>query len=151
MGIFSKLLSFLYYPYVIISVKLHLSTLGIDMGRLVVYSVLVIKLDTFEKNNWRWTCMKLIIFFGLIVFSLLVSLLLGRKDLKNNKRPVTAIIKALLVNIVVLGVGSLWWFLTETDGISQGIGVMIYLGSIVGISLIDMVFIYVWNGLARTE
>ncbi|MDR7240843.1 hypothetical protein [Neobacillus drentensis] len=95
--------------------------------------------------------MKLIIFFGLIFFSLLVSLILGRKDLKDKKKPVTAIIKALLVNIVVLGLGSLWWFLTETDGISQGIGVMIYLGSIIGISLIDMVFIYVWNGLARTQ
>ncbi|MEH7130493.1 hypothetical protein V7103_20065 [Neobacillus drentensis] len=95
--------------------------------------------------------MKLIIFFGLIVFSLLGSLILSRKDLKYRKKPVAAIIKALLVNIVILGLGSIWWFLTETDGISQGIGVMIYLGSFVGISLIDMVFIYVWNGLARTQ
>jgi hypothetical protein len=95
--------------------------------------------------------MKLIIFFGLIVFSLLGSLILGRKDIKNKKKPVAAIIKAFLVNIVILGLGSIWWFLTETDGISQVIGVMIYLGSIVGISLIDMVFIYVWNGLARTQ
>ncbi|MFP5115946.1 hypothetical protein ACSU64_26905 [Bacillaceae bacterium C204] len=95
--------------------------------------------------------MKLIIFFGLIVFSLLSSLKFGRNDLKNNKKPVLAIIKALLMNIVILGLGSIWWFLTETDGISQGIGVMIYFGSIVGISLIDMVFIYIWNGLARTD
>jgi hypothetical protein len=95
--------------------------------------------------------MKLIIFFGLIVFSLLGSLILSRKDLKYRKKPVAAIIKALLVNIVILGLGSIWWFLTETDGISQGIGVMIYLGSFVGISLIDMVFIYVWKGLARTQ
>ncbi|MEH6957815.1 hypothetical protein, partial [Neobacillus drentensis] len=72
-------------------------------------------------------------------------------DLKYRKKPVAAIIKALLVNIVILGLGSIWWFLTETDGISQGIGVMIYLGSIVGISLIDMVFLYVWNGLARPQ
>jgi hypothetical protein len=95
--------------------------------------------------------MKLIIFFGLIVFSLLGSLILSRKDLKYRKKPLAAITKALLVNIVILGLGSIWWFLTETDGISQGIGVLIYLGSIVGISLIDMVFIYVWNGLARTQ
>ena len=95
--------------------------------------------------------MKLIIFFGLIVFSLLGSLILSKKDLKYRKKPVVAITKALLVNIVILGLGSIWWFLTETDGISQGIGVMIYLGSFVGISLIDMVFIYVWNGLTRTQ
>ncbi|MEH6957623.1 hypothetical protein [Neobacillus drentensis] len=90
--------------------------------------------------------MKLIIFFGLIVFSLLGSLILSKKDLKYRKKPVVAITKALLVNIVILGLGSIWWFLTETDGISQGMGVMIYLGSIAGISLIDMVFIYIWNG-----
>jgi hypothetical protein len=90
--------------------------------------------------------MKLIIFFGLIVFSLLGSLILSKKDLTYRKKPVVAITKALLVNIVILGLGSIWWFLTETDGISQGIGVMIYLGSIAGISLIDMVFIYIWNG-----
>jgi hypothetical protein len=90
--------------------------------------------------------MKLIIFFGLIVFSLLGSLILSKKDLKYRKKPVAAITKALLVNIVILGLGSIWWVLTETDGISQGIGVMIYLGAIVGISLIDMVFIYIWNG-----
>lgn len=95
--------------------------------------------------------MKLIIFFGIIIFSLLGSLIFGRNDLKKNKNPVTAIIKALLINIIILGVGSIWWFLTETDGISQGIGVMIYLGSIVGISLIDMVFIYFWNGLTRID
>ena len=90
--------------------------------------------------------MKLIIFLGLIVFSLLGSLILSKKDLKYRKKPVVAITKALLVNIVILGLGSIWWFLTETDGISQGMGVMIYLGSIAGISLIDMVFIYIWNG-----
>ncbi|PEQ88199.1 hypothetical protein CN481_20020 [Bacillus sp. AFS006103] len=90
--------------------------------------------------------MKLIIFFGLIVFSLLGSLILSKKNLKYKKKPVVAITKALLVNIVILGLGSIWWFLTETDGISQGMGVMIYLGSIAGISLIDMVFIYIWNG-----
>lgn len=93
--------------------------------------------------------MKLVIFFGLIGVSLLVSLILGRNDLKNNKKSVTAIIKAILINIIILGLGSLWWFLTETDGISQGIGIIIYLSSIVGISLIDIVFIYVWNGLEK--
>lgn len=93
--------------------------------------------------------MKLIIFFGLIGLSLLSSLICGRNDIKNKKKPVTAIIKGLLINIVILGLGSIWWFLTEHDGISQGIGVTIYLGSIVGISLIDIIFIYVGNGLKK--
>jgi drug/metabolite transporter (DMT)-like permease len=95
--------------------------------------------------------MKLMIFIGLIVFSLFCSLLFSRNALKNNKKPLLAIIKALLINIIILGLGSIWWFLTERDGISQAIGVMIYLGSIVGISLIDIVFVYVWNGFARTD
>ncbi|WP_442594850.1 hypothetical protein [Neobacillus sp. D3-1R] len=95
--------------------------------------------------------MKLIIFFGLIVLTLIGSLVFGRNNLKNNNNPAKTIIKVILINIIILGLGSIWWFLTETDGISQVIGVMIYLGSIVGISLIDIVLIYVWNGLAKRD
>lgn len=95
--------------------------------------------------------MKLIIFFGLILITLVVSLIFGRHDLKNNNNPTKAIVKAILINVFLLGLGSIWWFLTETDGISQGIGVLIYLGSIVGISLINIVIIYVWHGLAQKD
>ncbi|WP_059170487.1 hypothetical protein [Bacillus sp. FJAT-27445] len=86
--------------------------------------------------------MKLFLFFGLIMISLSASLLISRKELKNNKHPVKAAFKAIIINIMILGTGSIWWFLTETDGISQGIGVMIYLGSAVVIALITMAFTY---------
>lgn len=87
--------------------------------------------------------MKLVVFWGLIFLSLFSSLALGWNNLKNDKKPMKAIIKAIIVNIIILGIGSIWWLLTESDGISQGIGIMIYLGSIVGISLIDTVVIYI--------
>ncbi|MGK0466228.1 hypothetical protein [Clostridium sp.] len=87
--------------------------------------------------------MKLFVFWGLIVVSIYGSLTLGLNDIKNNKKPMNAIIKAILVNVIILGIGSVWWILTESDGISQGIGVMIYLGSIVVISLIDTIVIYI--------
>jgi len=87
--------------------------------------------------------MKLVVFWGLILLSLFGSLLLCWNNLKNDKKPLKAIINAIIVNIVILGLGSIWWFITESDGISQGIGIMIYLGSIVGISLIDTVVIYI--------
>ncbi|WP_316568906.1 hypothetical protein [Neobacillus sp. YIM B06451] len=86
--------------------------------------------------------MKLIIFFGLIAISLSSSLLLSRNELKNKKPPLTAAFKAIIINITILGTGSIWWFLTETDGISQGIGVMIYAGSAIAIALITIVFTY---------
>jgi hypothetical protein len=88
--------------------------------------------------------LKLIVFFGLIVLTLLSSLIFGRINLKNYKKQLTATIKAIMINLIILGLGSIWWFLTETDGISAGIGVMIYLGSMMVISLIDIVVIHFW-------
>jgi hypothetical protein len=70
--------------------------------------------------------MKLAVFYGLIWLSLLGSLFLGKRDLFKRKKVVTTIIKAILFNIIILGLGSTWWFLSETDGLSQGIGVLIY-------------------------
>jgi membrane protein YdbS with pleckstrin-like domain len=86
--------------------------------------------------------MKLFVFLGLILASIYGSLILGLNDIKNNKKPMNAIIKAIFVNVIILGIGSVWWILTESDGISQGTGIMIYLGSIVVISLIDTIVIY---------
>ena len=93
--------------------------------------------------------MKLIVFFGLIVLTLLGSLIFGKNNLKNHKKQLTATIKAIMINIIILGLGSIWWFLTETDGISAGIGVMIYLGSMIVISLIDLVVILFWVRLEK--
>lgn len=89
--------------------------------------------------------MKLIIFLGLIVVSFCASLVYGINDLKYTMTPLSAIFKTLIINITILGSGSIWWFVSETDGISQGIGVMIYLGSIVAIVLIMTVIIFVYN------
>jgi hypothetical protein len=89
--------------------------------------------------------MKLIVFWGLILLSLFASLVLGWNNLMNYEKPMKAIIKAITVNIIILGIGIIWWILTESDGISQGIGVMTYLGSIIGILLIDAVVIYIWK------
>ena len=90
--------------------------------------------------------MKLIVFFALIVLSFIGSLLFSRNDFKKKNKPSLTIIKAIVINFIVLGLGSIWWFLTETDGISQGIGVLIYLGSFVGITIVNIIFIYVWSG-----
>lgn len=89
--------------------------------------------------------MILVIFFGLIVLALVSSLLFGWKKIKNKEKLVPVIVKAIFINFLILGSGSAWWFLTETDGISQVIGVMIYLGSFAVISLINIVIIYLWN------
>jgi hypothetical protein len=85
--------------------------------------------------------MKLIIFYGSIWLSLLGSLFLGKKDLYKHKNAVISIIKAILFNFIILGLGSIWWFLTETDGLSQGIGVLIYISSMIAISFIDIIAI----------
>ena len=59
--------------------------------------------------------------------------------------------KAIVLNVIVLGSGSIWWFLTETDGVSQGTGVLIYLGSFAGITLINLIFVSVWSRSAKVN
>jgi hypothetical protein len=88
--------------------------------------------------------MKLVILFGLIGLSLIGSLLLSRNSLGKRQKTMITIIKAIFFNFFILGLGSLWWFLTETDGLSQGIGVLIYFFSMIAISLIDITVIIFW-------
>jgi hypothetical protein len=57
---------------------------------------------------------------------------------------VMASIKAIFINFMILGLGSIWWFLTETDGLSQGIGIMFYFGSMVVLSIINMISISIF-------
>lgn len=70
--------------------------------------------------------MKLAIYFGLVIFSLIVSVFLGHFQMKRTKKFWLSFLIAFITSIVILGLGSIWWFLTETDGISQGLGVLYY-------------------------
>lgn len=89
--------------------------------------------------------MKLVIYFSLIAFALVGSLFLTKRELRKNKKSFIATVKGLLVNIIILGFGSIWWFLTERDGVSQAIGVLIYLGAMILIALIVILFVYIGN------
>lgn len=83
--------------------------------------------------------MKLVIFFGLMIVSLLISLLLGLILLKKYNNIRKPLLLSILTNIVILGIGSVWWFLTETDGISQGLGVLYYCIAMAVIAVINLI------------
>jgi hypothetical protein len=83
--------------------------------------------------------MKLVIFFGVMGISLVLSLLLGRYLLKRYNNLWKPLLISVLTNIVILGLGSVWWFLTETDGISQGLGVLYYCIAMVAIAVINLI------------
>ncbi|WP_349408532.1 hypothetical protein [Pseudalkalibacillus sp. SCS-8] len=82
--------------------------------------------------------MKLVIFFGLMIVSLLVSVIWGQLQLRKTNKFWTSFITAFLLNVVILGLGSIWWFVTETDGISQGLGVLYYSIAIGVIGIINL-------------
>ncbi|WP_449621482.1 hypothetical protein [Robertmurraya sp. Marseille-Q9965] len=90
--------------------------------------------------------MKLVIYFGLMVISLLVSILLGQFLLRKTKKLWIAFILSFLLNVVILGLGSVWWILTETDGISQGLGGLYYCIAMGGIGIIDLTLLLVIKG-----
>lgn len=86
--------------------------------------------------------MKLILFFAIIVFSLIISIIFTKNDLNKDKSK-SIVIKLIIVNGIILGISSLWWFLTETDGISQGVGVIINLVSFTSILIINIIYLYI--------
>jgi hypothetical protein len=83
--------------------------------------------------------MKLVIFFGLMIISLVISLLLGQFLLKRYNNLLEPLLLTVLTNIVILGLGSVWWFLTETDGLSQVLGVLYYCITMVIIAVINLI------------
>lgn len=87
--------------------------------------------------------MKLAIYFGLMIFALGVSLFLGHFLMKKNNKILVSFLIAFLSNVVILGLGSVWWFFTETDGLSQGLGVIYYCIAIGVISIIDLIVLSV--------
>lgn len=87
--------------------------------------------------------MKLVIYFGLIIISLIVSVFFGQFQIKRVNKFGVALLTAFLSNIVILGSGSIWWFLTETDGISQGLGVLYYCIALGVIGIIDLIEILI--------
>jgi len=83
--------------------------------------------------------MKLVIYFGLMVLSLVISLTIGQFLLKRYKNLWKSFLLSLFVNIFILGLSSVWWVLTETDGLSQGFGVIYYCIAMSVISVINLI------------
>lgn len=87
--------------------------------------------------------MKLVIYFGLMVVSLIVSVFFGRFQLKKSKKFWISFLVAFVLNVVILSIGSIWWFVTETDGISQGLGILYYCIAMGVIGIIDLIVLSV--------
>jgi hypothetical protein len=90
--------------------------------------------------------MKLVIYFGLMIVSLIVSLFSGHVQMKRTNRFWLSFLTAFISNILILGLGSIWWFLTETDGISQGLGVLYYCIAMGVIGIVDLIVLSVIKG-----
>jgi hypothetical protein len=86
--------------------------------------------------------MKIVFYFGLIVMALFISVMVGVFLIKKTRSLWAAFFMSYLLCFIILGSGSIWWFMTETDGISQGIGVLIYGIALAGIGIINLLFCF---------
>jgi hypothetical protein len=82
--------------------------------------------------------MKLIVYFSLMLVSLIATILFGRDQLRKSSLW-RAFVKSFALTVTILGLGSVWWFFTETDGISQGLGALYNVVAIGVISLINII------------
>lgn len=92
------------------------------------------------------TGMKLLFYIGFILLALFISICLPRVLFRMISKTQTVFIVILLVNIMILGFGSLWWFHTETDGISQGIGLIVYGLAFVVMDIIALLLVTTQKG-----
>ncbi|WP_042146114.1 hypothetical protein [Paucisalibacillus sp. EB02] len=90
--------------------------------------------------------MKLVLFLGLILICMIASVLLAYVWMKKTNKFWLTFIFVVILNAIILGLGSLWWFLTEIDGVSQGLGVIFYGIAFLIINLIDLMVLYAING-----
>jgi hypothetical protein len=85
---------------------------------------------------------KVLLFFSMMLVSLIISFLVGNKWYKRKKEIWQAAIFSFFINFLILGSSSIWWFQTETDGFSQYFGVMfncIALGVITALNVIVLI------------
>jgi hypothetical protein len=91
---------------------------------------------------------KLVLFFCLIGISLFISVF-GYFYVKAKFSMISQQFSiSLLIPALILASSSVWWFFTETDGISQMMGVLINGGGILVIGIINIV-IYLLNRVAK--
>ena len=90
--------------------------------------------------------MKLVIYFGLMIVTLIVSVFSGHFLMKRTNKFWLSLLTAFLLNILILGKGSIWWFKTETDGLSQGFGVLYYCIAMGVIGIVDLIVLLVIKG-----
>ncbi|SHG82672.1 hypothetical protein [Ornithinibacillus halophilus] len=79
------------------------------------------------------------LFIAWIVLSLTVSLFLGLLMLRKTDELKGAFLTAVIANFITLSLAGIWWFRTETDGISQVLGVLYYGLAVVIISIINWI------------
>jgi hypothetical protein len=92
---------------------------------------------------------KLILFFGLIGLSLFISVF-GYFFVKKKISMSQLITISFFIPSLVLAGSSFWWFFTETDGISQMMGVLINGGAFLVIGIGNLVFYLITRG-AKTS
>jgi hypothetical protein len=78
-----------------------------------------------------------------MIISLFISIKFGRIQLKKINNLLIASLSAVFLNVIILALASLWWFFTETDGISQGLGVLYYIIAMGVIAVIDIIVLSV--------
>ncbi|WP_027409733.1 hypothetical protein [Anoxybacteroides tepidamans] len=92
--------------------------------------------------------MRLILYWGVIVLSFGISLSVGLLQLKRKQQLFRSFFLAFFVNTAILAGGGIWWFFTETDGLSQGLGVLYYGAAAAIIAVVDLI---VLSALRKTS
>ncbi|HWO78272.1 MAG TPA: hypothetical protein VNM69_20600 [Bacillus sp. (in: firmicutes)] len=88
---------------------------------------------------------RVLLYFSLMILSLIGSLFLAIFLFNKSYKLWSSFFAATIVNILILALSSYWWFATETDGISAGLGLLYNRIAIAVIAVITFVSLAVLN------
>lgn len=89
------------------------------------------------KEKWK---KRVILFFVPILISLIATL--SYSVFLTKRAAELSIFKTIILNSVILLIVSIWWFYSESDGLSQLFGIMYYGIAFVVISIINTIFLW---------
>ncbi|MRH41783.1 hypothetical protein GH741_03740 [Aquibacillus halophilus] len=94
---------------------------------------------------------RVLLFWGIIVFAWIISNRVGVGLLKKSKNFWLSLVISIAVSLVVIIPSGYYWYLTEPDSIGKGLSVFVYQTSFVLICLLNIVLLWKFFKKSQTR
>lgn len=87
--------------------------------------------------------MEVLLFYSSILMVLIITIGFGIFRFKHSKNIINSFLQSTILSLLLFIVLSWWWKASQTDGLSEGLGIMYYSIAFGGIIFINFIVLYV--------